>query len=293
MTSLELNMPITACKRRVCRNPKILKSDDYADVLTDISYSLHIDSKHSEKLPLNGAAYKERHVMRRCYSSHYHSVRPELSTIIQKFDNQVPSNLEYDAMVCRGISGVLAGSILAVHTHKKLIVVRKTLQRSHASYLVEGYDRNGTLEITYPSRRCKLQSATHIQYQYVQPLRYLFVDDFMTTGETLAHTLHAMLSHWYVTLTQRKYLSKVIIDNQKKECLGVTVPTRRAPNNINGISAPRCIGGFLYAKQAGVEYYPLHDMLSIKRFKNTTPKKYQHFYVKILQEHVNLSTQGN
>ena len=70
---------------------------------------------------------------------------------------QRTSVLEFDAIACRGLSGLLIAPQIAVRLEKSLIVVRKG-EDCHSSNMVEG------------------DSAT---------LRYIIVDDLIATGSTV------------------------------------------------------------------------------------------------------------
>lgn len=64
-------------------------------------------------------------------------------------------HVKFDAIACQGISGLILAPILAYEMDRRLIIVRKTLEGSHASSMIEG-------EVAYGDR-------------------ILFVDDF-TSG---------------------------------------------------------------------------------------------------------------
>ena len=65
--------------------------------------------------------------------------------------------LEFDAIVCRGVSGLLIAPIVAMRLNKTLIVVRKG-EKTHSAYTVEG-DHGAK--------------------------RYLILDDFIDGGDTV------------------------------------------------------------------------------------------------------------
>jgi adenine/guanine phosphoribosyltransferase-like PRPP-binding protein len=70
--------------------------------------------------------------------------------------------LEFDAIACRGVSGLLIAPIVAMRLNKALIVVRKSTSDSHSCYLVEG-DHGAK--------------------------RYLILDDFIDSGDTVRATI--------------------------------------------------------------------------------------------------------
>ena len=74
------------------------------------------------------------------------------------------SNIEFDTIVCTGLSGVTFGSLLAYEEHCALWLVRKADDKStHSSAKIEG--------IKYVNHRA----------------RVLVVDDFTSTGNTMMH----------------------------------------------------------------------------------------------------------
>lgn len=79
--------------------------------------------------------------------------------------------LEFDAFACIGVSGLGMASILADKLNKDLIVVRKSGEDSHSYLKVEGPEahQNG--------------------------MRYLFVDDFTSSGATFRTVLQALNKH--------------------------------------------------------------------------------------------------
>ena len=64
---------------------------------------------------------------------------------------------DYDAIACRGVSGLLIAPIMAVRLKKSLLVVRKPHENNHSSQMVEG------------------DAAAK---------RYIILDDFTCSGET-------------------------------------------------------------------------------------------------------------
>ena len=78
--------------------------------------------------------------------------------------------IEFDAFACTGVSGLAMASILADKLDKELIVVRKRSDDSHSVGNVEGPETT-------------------------KKLRYLFVDDFVSSGKTFRSVLDALQSH--------------------------------------------------------------------------------------------------
>lgn len=68
------------------------------------------------------------------------------------------SKVEFDSIACRGNSGLIFASALAVKMEKNIIIVRKQLEHSHATETVEYFDL---------------------------PKKIVVVDDFVCSGETL------------------------------------------------------------------------------------------------------------
>lgn len=64
--------------------------------------------------------------------------------------------VEFDSFAARGVSGLVFGAKIAHVMRKNLVVVRKPNESSHAESMVEG----------------------------LRPSRYIFVDDFISTGRT-------------------------------------------------------------------------------------------------------------
>jgi len=84
----------------------------------------------------------------------------KMRNIISDMKNMiVESEVEFDAIACRGVSGLLIASPLCVAMNRPLIIVRKGISGTHSSARVEGY---------LPSE-----------------LRYVIVDDFIETGTTV------------------------------------------------------------------------------------------------------------
>jgi len=77
---------------------------------------------------------------------------------------------EFDIIACRGVSGLLFASILAYKMHKGLVVIRKPEHSSHSYLKVEGI---------VPSRGDK----------------WLIVDDFMSSGRTVAEIISRLGRH--------------------------------------------------------------------------------------------------
>lgn len=76
-------------------------------------------------------------------------------------------SLNIDSIVCTGVSGLAVASAVCYLTNKNLVIVRKPGVASHASYLVEGL----------PTKK---------------PLRYIFLDDFISSGETVKRVILAI-----------------------------------------------------------------------------------------------------
>ncbi len=77
-----------------------------------------------------------------------------LNTLIKYIKS---SKVQFDTIICRGTSGLLAAPYVAMKMKKHLIIVRKS-DGNHASVATEGY-RN--------------------------PQRYIIIDDFIATGNTV------------------------------------------------------------------------------------------------------------
>lgn len=77
--------------------------------------------------------------------------------------------MEFDVIVCTGVSGVTFGSALAYSMDKILTVVRKEHEQNHSGRTVEGIP--------------------------TEPFKYLFVDDLIDSGTTLVNVLRALDQH--------------------------------------------------------------------------------------------------
>lgn len=82
-------------------------------------------------------------------------------------DAVADEGLEFDYIVCRGVSGITIASILAHTLDKGLIVVRKDKSNSHAMYGVEGLPSHGIV-------------------------KYIIVDDFISSGQTFVKIVEGL-----------------------------------------------------------------------------------------------------
>jgi hypothetical protein len=89
----------------------------------------------------------------------------DIKRIIQSFKESHHHFGEFDGIICRGTSGLLIAPTLAYTFDKKLVVVRKHRSDSHAEALLEGHD-----DIN----------------------KYIIVDDFICTGNTLEQIYDAV-----------------------------------------------------------------------------------------------------
>lgn len=81
-----------------------------------------------------------------------------VANVITEIQDRIPSD-SYDSIVVTGISGVMVGAPVSLALRKPLVVVRKETDDSHhGAGIVEGYAAIGD--------------------------RYLFLDDFISTGKT-------------------------------------------------------------------------------------------------------------
>ena len=105
------------------------------------------------------------------------------------------SDVKFDAIACRGVSGLIVAAPVSFILDKPLVVVRKFLEGSHSNMMVEGYlEKN---------------------------LRYIIVDDFMKTGNTIRKIIEE-ISYFY--------------DSQEN------------PDSEWGIKSARCVGVFFYTR---------------------------------------------
>lgn len=88
---------------------------------------------------------------------HYYAAKAWLPSAVSGAVRKIrQSRIEFDSFAVRGVSGMVFGAKLSHVMQKNLIVVRKTVDGSHATRMVEGYE----------------------------PYRYLFLDDFIGMGIT-------------------------------------------------------------------------------------------------------------
>jgi adenine/guanine phosphoribosyltransferase-like PRPP-binding protein len=78
--------------------------------------------------------------------------------------------LDFDAVACRGVSGIVFASPLALSLGKPLIVVRKSGDGSHSNNHVE----------------------CGVEWENVK--RWLFVDDFISSGATMTEVNKALIA---------------------------------------------------------------------------------------------------
>lgn len=88
-------------------------------------------------------------------SNYFESIR-DLSRIVTNFKRIMPSNVEYDTIVGTGLSGAIVVPILATACDKNFFIVRKPNVSSHSMNVGEGTIGR----------------------------RWIFVDDFISTGES-------------------------------------------------------------------------------------------------------------
>lgn len=91
--------------------------------------------------------------------------------------------VDYDAIVVTGVSGLAIGATLAYLTGKSLVVVRKDSEKSHADQKVEG------------------MPATNF--------KYVIVDDFVSSGDTLIAIAEKMDSRQKMTGVKNKFVGLI------------------------------------------------------------------------------------
>lgn len=100
----------------------------------------------------------------------------ERNKIIMSFRKVIKDNVfgDFDAIACRGTSGLLVGPMLAHKFDKHLIVIRKSTENSHSSRLIECDD---TVR------------------------KYIIVDDFASSGatiEAIVNDINECKNSWYM-----------------------------------------------------------------------------------------------
>lgn len=109
------------------------------------------------------------------------------------------SGVQFDAIAVRGVSGLAFGAPLAYTMKKGLIVVRKTEENSHSE-----------VDVEMPELMHKSQSG-----------KYIFVDDFVSSGETMHKVVLSLYSRnsslkiqaVYLYGTGERYDTKLYIRN--------------------------------------------------------------------------------
>jgi hypoxanthine phosphoribosyltransferase len=91
-------------------------------------------------------------------------------TAVGKFFRQMVREVAFDTIVVTGTSGTLFGPLLAHIGRKRLVLVRKVGDGSHSSRVIEGQVNNGD--------------------------KLVFVDDFVSSGETARRVNSEMLHRW-------------------------------------------------------------------------------------------------
>ena len=116
-------------------------------------------------------------------------------------DTIMNEGVKFDAIACRGVSGLMIAAPVALLLDKPLIVVRKSIEGSHSSFMVEGY---------LPRR-----------------LRYIIIDDFVETGDTIRQIIEE-ISAFYLDSRKRgeKFVAQDVATSDayfRKEarCVGV------------------------------------------------------------------------
>jgi len=101
-------------------------------------------------------------------------------------------DVDYDAIVVTGVSGLSVGATIAYLTGKQLIVVRKEEERSHACYEIEGLPR--------------------------VDFKYIILDDFVCAGNTVVKIAEKMKEK--VQYSKATYVGLVqYSENRKTFCV--------------------------------------------------------------------------
>lgn len=110
----------------------------------------------------------------------------------------------FDAIVVRGISGLLVGPAVAVRLGVPLIVVRKPGEKSHS---VSGKEDPVTGEIHYPGK-------VHGINRHLS-LRVLFLDDFISSGDTFRAAKAAVEAESeYTVVASYSYRDNSVVDRR-------------------------------------------------------------------------------
>lgn len=105
--------------------------------------------------------------------SYYHSKWAGSPRSLQNVARKVTkaireSDVQFDAIACRGVSGIVVASAVASRLAKQLIVVRKPDVKSHADVTAEG--------------------------RPLSDYTYIVIDDFICSGATIRETMKTLLT---------------------------------------------------------------------------------------------------
>lgn len=120
------------------------------------------------------------------YSHELYSPTALGRAIARAVETLTPELGEFDSIVVRGTSGTIFGGALSVAIGKRIFVVRKPMEKSHARALVSGEGSPG---------------------------RWLFVDDFVCSGRTRDACLEAIgkEGEWVGSYTYERQLGKGLV----------------------------------------------------------------------------------
>jgi orotate phosphoribosyltransferase len=105
--------------------------------------------------------------------SYYHSQWASSPKSLQNLARKVAkvirtSDVQFDAIACRGVSGIVVASAVASRLAKQLIVVRKPDVKSHSDVTAEG--------------------------RPLTDYTYIIIDDLVCTGKTIRETMKVLMS---------------------------------------------------------------------------------------------------
>lgn len=103
-----------------------------------------------------------------CYHTNWAKSPKALQQLARKVTKEIrEKGVEFDAIACRGVSGIVVSSAVASRLAKQLIVVRKPDEKSHSECEVEGRPYGD--------------------------FKYIVIDDFICTGKTVVEIMKPLV----------------------------------------------------------------------------------------------------
>lgn len=116
------------------------------------------------------------------YNLMYPDKLEETAKIITDAINYDKKKLDINGIAVTGMSGIVVGGLISVNTKLPIILVRKEFKNSHSNLLVE------------------------TSFDYHQKFNYVFVDDLVSGGSTLARVYGEIKDHYKSSNLVKIYL---------------------------------------------------------------------------------------